>query len=196
MSKLPRDVRQLPRHQPRVKITQQEVTGSGRGCPTCPRQDSTCYNYESYLPASGGEVRTARASVQSRRTSAGLRDCQCGHFGAKCDGGLDGRVQFFELCFDRAELDVVAVQESREKGDSHRLGLMYDRFCASADAMGCFGTEIWVRRSSCVVLGNSEAVSPQLTVARVRFHGVSLSVISAHAPHGFRSSKVIRSGCW
>ena len=55
---------------------------------------------------------------------------------AKGEGGLDGRVQFFELCFDRAELDVVAVQESREQGDSHRPGLMCDRFCASAHAMG------------------------------------------------------------
>ena len=82
------------------------------------------------------------------------------------------------------------MQESREQGDSLRPGLLYDRFCASADTMGCFGTQIWIRRSSGVVLDNFEAVSPQLVVARVRFHGVVLSVISAHAPHEFRTSEV------
>ena len=68
---------------------------------------------------------------------------------AKGDGGLEGGVQFFEPCLDRAS---VAVQESREQGGSHRPGLLYDRFCASADAMGCFGTQIWIRRSSGIVL--------------------------------------------
>ena len=105
---------------------------------------------------------------------------------AKGDDGLDGRVQFFELCID----NFVAVHESREKGDSHRPDLLYDRFCASADAVVCFGTQIWVRRSSCVVSDNFEAVSPQSAVARVKFQGVSLSVILVHAPHEFCTSKV------
>ena len=91
------------------------------------------------------------------------------------DRGLKGRVQFFELCFDRAEL-AVAVQESREQGDSHRSGL-YDEFCAGADATGCVGTQIWIRRSSGVVLKKFKAVTPQLVVARVKFYGVALSVI-------------------
>ena len=127
--------------------------------------------------------RTARNSPADVGT---LLDSHC----AKGDGGLDGRVQFFALCFDRAELDVVAVQESREQGDSHRPDLLHDRFCASSDTMGRFGTQIWIRRSSGVVLDNFEAVSPQLAAARVRFHGVARSVISAHAPHEFRTSKV------
>ena len=37
-------------------------------------------------------------------------------FVRKGDGGLDSQVQIFELRFDRSELDVVAVQESREQG--------------------------------------------------------------------------------
>ena len=48
------------------------------------------------------------------------RDSHC----AKGDGGLDGRVQFFKPLFDRAEVDVVAVQESREQGDPPRPGLL------------------------------------------------------------------------
>ena len=68
------------------------------------------------------------------------------------------------------------VQVSREQGDSHRPGLLYDRCCASAGAMGCFGTQIWIRRSSGVVLDSFEAVSPQLAVARVRFRGMALSL--------------------
>ena len=100
---------------------------------------------------------------------------------AKSDGGLDGRVQFFELCFDWAELDVAAVQESREQDDSHRPSLLRDRFCASADAMRCFGTQIWTRRSGGVELDNFEPVSPQLADARVRFHGMSLCHLSTCA---------------
>ena len=37
------------------------------------------------------------------------------------------------------------------------------------------------------VLDNFTAVSPQLAVARVKFHGVALSVFSAHEPHEFRT---------
>ena len=192
VSKLQRDVHQLPRLQPRMKISRQVVTGSGRSCPTCPRQDLTSYNYQSYLPASDRQVRTERASVQSRRTAAGIIHmifCQCGHLAGQ---SIVRRVTVDSTrCFDRAELDVGAVQESREKVDSHRPCLLYDRFCASADAMVCFRTRIGVRRSSGVVLDDFEAVSPQLADARVRFHGVSLSVISTHvarvrskAPYG------------
>ena len=71
--------------------------------------------------------------------------------------------------------------------DSHRPGLVYARFCASADEMRCFGTQIRIRRSSGIVPDNFKAVSPQSAVARVKFHGVVLSVISAHAPHEFRT---------
>ena len=91
------------------------------------------------------------------------------------DSRAKGRVQFFELCFDKAELDV-AVQESREQGDSHRSGL-YDECCAGADATGCIGTQTWIRRSSGIVLKKFKAVTPQLVVARVKFYGVAHSVI-------------------
>ena len=70
--KAPNRCASAPRLQPRMKISRQVVTGSGRSCPTCPRQDSTCYNHQICLPASDGQVRTARASVQSRRTPAGI----------------------------------------------------------------------------------------------------------------------------
>ena len=40
------------------------------------------------------------------------------------------------------------------------------------------------------MLENFEAVSPQLAVAKVRFHVVALSVISAHAPHEFHTIRV------
>ena len=39
-----------------------------------------------------------------------------------------------------------------------------------------------------VALENFKSVSPQLAVARVRLHGVALSVVSAHAPHEFRTN--------
>ena len=51
-----------------------------------------------------------------------------------------------------AELDFVAVQESREQGDSHHSGFLCDRFCAGVDAVGCFGTQT-------SVLDNFKAVS-------------------------------------
>ena len=57
-----------------------------------------------------------------------------------------------------------------------RPGLLYDRFCASADTMGCFGTQIW-------------------TIGSRLAEGVTLSVISAHAPHDFRTQKV-KSTFW
>ena len=59
------------------------------------------------LPAGIRNLFLATANVGT------LLDSHC----AKGDDGLDGQVQFFEPCFDRAELDVVAVQESREKVD-------------------------------------------------------------------------------
>ena len=138
-------------------ITLQAVTGSGRSCPTCPQQESTWYNYQSYLPARDGRMslsavpdisrRNARNALFATANVGTLLDSHC----AKGDDALDGRVQFFDLCFNRAELDVVAVQASREHGDSHRPDLPYERFCASADTVGCFGAQIWIRRSSGVV---------------------------------------------
>ena len=62
-----------------------------------------------------------------------------------------------------AELNFVAVQESREQGDSHHSGFLCDRFCAGVDAVGCFGTQTWIRRPS--VLDNFKAVSTQSAVA-------------------------------
>ena len=92
--------------------------------------------------------RDARNSSLATANVGTLLDSHC----ARDDSGLEDRVQFFEPCFNRAELDFVAVQESREQGESHRPGLLYDRFCASADAMWCFRTQIWIRRPSSIVL--------------------------------------------
>lgn len=108
-----------------------------------------------------------------------LLDSPC----ARDDSGLEGLVQFFERCFDMAELDIVAVQESREQSDSHRSGLLYDRF--SSELKSGFDDP------SGIVLENFRAVSPQLAVARVKFHGaalaVSLSTCATRISHFFES---------
>ena len=68
--------------------TQEAVTGSGRSCPTCPHQESKCSSYQNYLPARDGQVRTARASVQFRRTSAGAMN-----------GIVSSRLLMWALCW-------------------------------------------------------------------------------------------------
>ena len=86
-----------------------------------------------------------------------------------------------------------------------RVGLLYDSFCAGASELKSGYDD---RVELCWII--SKPSSPQLPVARVVFHGVALSVISAHAPTRIshaegdkrlfgvsaRSSSSICFGCW
>ena len=144
--------------------------------PICQHQDSTSYNYNSYHLASDREVRSARALVQFRASEGAMHAILSSRLPIVAESS-------FELCFDSAELDVVAVQESREQGDSHRQCFLHDRVCASADTMGCFGTQICIPRSICVVLDNIEA--------RVKFRGVP----SLSSQHKCLKSSISESVC-
>ena len=134
---------------------------------------------------------SARNSSHATANVGTLLDSHC----ARDDSRLEGRVQFFELCFDRAELDLVAVQESREQGDSHRPGLLYDRFCAGADAKwraSELRSRFHDRVELCSIISKPSLRS--LLLQKSSFTAW-LSVISAHAPHEFRTPKV-KSTLW
>ena len=133
----------------------------------------------------------ARNSSHATANVGTLLDSHC----ARDDSGLECRVQFFELCFDRAELDLVAAQESREQGDSHRPSLLYNRFCAGADAKWR-ASELRSRFDDRVELC-SIISKPSLRSLLLRRSSLTawLSVISAHAPHEFRTPKV-KSTFW
>eukprot|EP00972_Heterocapsa_arctica_P058736 8659460-Heterocapsa_arctica.AAC.1 len=52
------------------------------------------------------------------------------------------------MAFDKANLDVVGVQEGRVQDDQQKSGIIYEQFVAGADSAGSYGSQVWIRRTS------------------------------------------------
>ena len=107
---------------------------------------------------------------------------QCSYFQA-------GRRQFVEMQFDSACVDVVEIQEARDQGDVIRHGLAYEQFCSSADVAGCYGCQIWIRRSLGWEVETFEPVSPRICVVKIKTKlQCAVAFLSAHAPHMYATA--------
>eukprot|EP00973_Karenia_brevis_P010616 1438402-Karenia_brevis.AAC.1 len=121
-------------------------------------------------------VHVATANVNSLKPGrASIRDVSA----------LAGRAQLLEFQFDRAHLDCIGVQEGRIPTDQRLSGSVYEMLISGCDAAGCYGSQIWLRRSPDMIIQSWVAHNPRLIEAVCIYTKVKQVVryISAHAPH-------------
>ena len=95
------------------------------------------------------------------------------------------RILTIERSFDKAGYDIVGILESRLQGDVSADGEVYDMYSAGADAHGCCGSQLWVRRSLRARVTAVTPHSPRLLTGVISVGTAVLGTIVAHSPHEF-----------
>eukprot|EP00972_Heterocapsa_arctica_P110286 16236893-Heterocapsa_arctica.AAC.1 len=68
------------------------------------------------------------------------------------------------MAFDKADLDIVGVQEGRVQDDQQKSSIVYEQFIAGADSAGSYGSQVWIRRASPFKVQSFNAWSPRIVV--------------------------------
>ena len=99
--------------------------------------------------------------------------------------GASGRSQLLEMGFDASRIDIAGIQEGRTNASQRISGIVYDMLVSASNASGCYGTQIWVRRSPDFNIQSWSPRCPRLCEALI-LHTPSkrlFQVVAAHAPH-------------
>ena len=134
-------------------------------------------NFESVFdsPDNSVRIRVATANVGT------LRQKKCEAEAVDITNGA-GRAQLLELDLDVHDVDICGLQEGRAAETQQITGVVFEQFIAAADSNGCYGPQVWARRSSSLRVLSFMARSPRILEVTVARGGEVWLVISAHAP--------------
>eukprot|EP00972_Heterocapsa_arctica_P109121 16069215-Heterocapsa_arctica.AAC.1 len=85
------------------------------------------------------------------------------------------------MAFDKANLDVIGVQEGRVQDDQQKSGIIYEQFTAGAASAGSYGSQVWIRRASPFKVRSFVAWTPRIIEVCGSLKGATWCVVSAHA---------------
>ena len=93
-----------------------------------------------------------------------------------------GRTQLLEFDLDMHDVYICGIQEGRASDTQQITGVVYEQFIAAGDAKGCFGPQLWVRRSSPLRALSFFARSVRIIEVMIARGGEVWFAVSAHAP--------------
>ena len=80
------------------------------------------------------------------------------------------------------DVDICGIQEGRASDTQQITGVVYEQFIAAGDAKGCFGPQLWVRRSLPLRALSFFARSVRIIEVMIARGGEVWFAVSAHAP--------------